>query len=76
MFFSVTKVLSLCDTLKINFSAEKVMQGIGFLFRNSDKAMGHLKVAIKVTAGFSFNINNLFIHIFIIELSRCYSEQH
>ena len=48
MFFSITKVLSLYNTLKSNFSEELVMQEIGFLFRNSDKAMGHLKAAIKV----------------------------
>jgi len=48
MFFSITKVLSLYNTLKSNFSEELVMQEIGFLFRNSNKAMGHLKAAIKV----------------------------
>jgi len=49
MFFSVTKVLSLCDALKINFSAEEVMQEIGFLFKNDEKVLEHLKLAVKVT---------------------------
>jgi len=46
----VTKVLALCDALKNNFSDNKVIQQIGFLFKNSDKTMGHLKEAIKVIA--------------------------
>ena len=49
MFFSVTKVLSLCDALKISFSAEEVMQEVGFLFKNDEKALEHLKLAVKVT---------------------------
>ena len=48
MFFSVTKVLSISDMLKTNFSAEKIIQEIGFLFRNSNEAMRQLIEAIKV----------------------------
>jgi len=48
MFFSITKVLSLCDTLKKRDFVEEVMQEVGFLFKNSDEVMEQLKEAIKV----------------------------
>ena len=72
MFFSITKVLSLCDTLKKRDFVEEVMQEVGFLFKNSDEVMEQLKEAIKVIN------NNYFLflsNILFIELSRCYSGQ-
>jgi len=72
MFFSITKVLSLCDMLKKKDFVKEVMQEVGFLFKNSDEVMEHLKEAIKV-----IDINHfLFLsNILFTELPRCYSGQ-
>ena len=47
-FFSVAKIISLCDILKKNSSGDKVVQEIGFLFRNEDSVMQMLKEAVEV----------------------------
>ena len=49
LFFSVSKVLSIYEILKNkDFCADKLMQEIGFLFKNDDEAMKALKVVIEV----------------------------
>ena len=50
LFFSVSKVLSLHHILKVPvFSANKMIQEIGFLFENSPKAIRSLRTAAEVS---------------------------
>ena len=46
MFFSMSKVLLLNNSLKL--SSEKVMQEIGFLFKNDKDVTKRLRGAVKV----------------------------
>lgn len=49
LFFSISKVLSLHVILKAQvFSADNMVQEIGFLFENSSEAVEMLKAAAKV----------------------------
>ena len=49
LFFSVSKVLSLHAIIKhSDFSADKIIQEIGFLFENNTKAIGMLRKIINV----------------------------
>ena len=47
LFFSVSKVLSLYDILTA-FSADEMIQEVGYLFENDPKAIKKLKTAVKV----------------------------
>ena len=49
LFFNVSKVLSLHSVLKDpDFSANKMIQEIGFLFENSPRAVEILKKTVEV----------------------------
>jgi len=49
LFFSVSKVLSLNDILTTpGFSADEMIQEIGFLFENDPKTIRKLKTAVQV----------------------------
>ena len=48
LFFSVSKILSIHEILRNFFSVDKVLQEIGFLFKNDDEAMNSLRVAVEV----------------------------
>ena len=57
LFFSVSKVLSLYTILKDSvFSADKMIQEIGFLFENSPTAIEMLKRAAEVI--------NRYVHVY------------
>lgn len=59
LFFSVPKVLSLHAVIKHpGFSADKIIQEIGFLFENSPKAIEMLRRAA--------NVINLVLHMHIL----------
>ena len=59
LFFSVPKVISLHAVIKHpDFSADKVIQEIGFLFENSPKAIEMLRKTA--------NVINLVLHIYIL----------
>ena len=47
LFFSVSKVLSLHDILTA-FSADEMIQEVGYLFENDPKAVKKLKTAVMV----------------------------
>ena len=50
LFFSVSKVLSLHTLIKDPvFSADKMIQEIGFLFENSPTAIELLKIAAEIS---------------------------
>ena len=49
LFFSIPKILSLHKILVVtDVSIDKIVQEIGFLFKNDPEATGKLKIAIKV----------------------------
>ena len=49
LFFSIPKILSLHKVLVVtDVSIDKIVQEIGFLFKNDPEATGKLKTAIKV----------------------------
>ena len=48
LFFSVSKVLLVYEALTKNYSADKVMQEIGFLFESDDETRKTLKEAVEV----------------------------
>lgn len=51
LFFSVPKVLSLYDILTGGgFSADEMIQEIGFLFENDPQAIVKLKAVVKVSS--------------------------
>ena len=47
-FFSVSKILLLHEALTENYSVNKVMQELGFLFKSDEEAIPILKKAIEV----------------------------
>ena len=49
LFFSIPKILSLYKILVVtDVSIDKMVQEIGFLFKNNPEATGELKTAVKV----------------------------
>lgn len=49
LFFSFSKVLSLYEILSAKeFSVDKMIQEVGFLFENDSKAIKKLQTAVKV----------------------------
>jgi len=48
LFFSMSKILSIYNILTKSFSVDKVMQEIGFLFKNDAEAIKTVTAAVKV----------------------------
>ena len=65
LFFSFSKVLSLYEILTApEFSVDKMIQEVGFLFENDSKAIKKLRTAVKVSI-YTYSRMNKYVSMYM-----------